>query len=405
MYMYEAKQRKEKSSHIIPKYPKMPLKSITDCRGNNFLQLMKLKETPYNKILLRMPLLWDLNIINRFLEHYADEDILDISEIDELVKRFEEGGIIQEGLKDLKKDIPQYDGPEIPMIIHRFWSGGSMSDEVVTRLISERKRNSSVAMKLWHSTKLEEKMRIGEDDIIKREKQRQQLKDAGFQVSSIESLIKKEIILINLFSKKGINPMLSNDTWDKLTSKAAEKKENIAYLSDIARLIYLYACGGHHMDVDIGMGKMFQTRKQAYRHGSAEHPDIPLLGGLLRDKTTVLDDDTPVFKALEFVQNELGSIFSAGNISSDYFKLLLKQSEAGAATNSLIATHPKNKLIAKGLVRLLSNSENDLGPGMGAANDYLNDETKVDVIPYTIPEYLLELQHYTEESDNLFDSQ
>lgn len=412
--MYEARQNKATAPHIISKRPTVPLKSINDYRRNNLLQLMKLKELPINKITLYIPLLWDQSKIKRFLQHYAEEEILDLKKIPELIDRFEESGVIQEGLKDLakeskdfdEKNIPQYDGPEIPMIIHRFWSGGPMNKEVVTRLLSEKTENPNIKMILWHSEMLENKMKIGESDIRTRNEQREELKKAGFDIKKIEELVKSKSILSKIFAPKTDDLQIQFNDWDNLTFQAAEKKENIAYLSDIARLMYLYEYGGHHMDVDIGMGKMFKFRKHPYKHGSSKHPDIPLLGGLLRDKTTTfLEDNTPpVFKALEFVQNNFGSIFSKDNDSSRYFKLLLKQAEAGAATNSLIATHSKNKLLEQGLTRILNQSKENLGPGMGAANDYLNDRTNVDVIPYTIPEYLFELQHYTSESDNLFDS-
>ena len=398
MGMYEAKQQnKDKISHVISRQPKVALKSINDCRQNNLLQLMKLKEIPLDDILLYIPLLWDDSKIDRFYEHYAEEEISNLEQISMLVKRFEESGVIQEGLKDSGKTVPKYDGSVIPKIIHRFWSGGPMNDDVLTRLISEKKENPDIRMILWYSKDLEDKMIMKrKNEVTIRNEQRKQLKNAGFEVKKIE-----ELVGLKLFSKN----IVPEREWDLFTTEAAKDTKNIAYLSDIARLMYLYKYGGHHMDVDIGMGKMFKFHKQEYRHGSKEHDDIPLLGGLLRDQYTELPDArTPVYKALEVVQNNFGSIFSKNRIESDYFKLLLQQAEASAATNSLIATHPNNELIKKALIYLLKKMQQGLCTGMAAANVYLSDCARTDVFSYIIPEYLFELQHYTEESDRTYDS-
>lgn len=403
MRMYEARQNKATAPHIISKQPTEPLKSINDYRRNNLLQLMKLKELPLNKITLYIPLLWDQSKFDRFLQHYAEEEILDFKKISELINRFEESGVIQEGLKDLAKEskdfdeenIPQYDGPEIPMIIHRFWSGGPMNDEVVSRLLFEKKRNPQIDMILWYSKKLEDKFNITEDDKTKREQQRKQLGSSGFRVKTMEELLE-------LFKYETDDPHVSDDTWNEFTDEAAKNKEKIAFLSDISRLMYLYIYGGHHMDIDVGMGKMFQNRKHPYQHGSVEHPDTPLLGGLLRDSDTQIGKDKKVVDVLELVQENFDSIFE--DKINPSFKELLEHAANSVSFNSLIATHDKNPLFRQAINHFIKESTliKEMVSGMNVIRDYLpNDQT---LYPLIIPEYLFDLKHYTEESDNRYDN-
>lgn len=270
-----------------------------------------------------------------------------------------------------------------------------MNDEVVSRLQFEKKRNPQINMILWYSKELEDKFNITEDDKTKREQQREQLKSSGFHLKTMEELLE-------LFKYEKDDSHMLDNNWNEFTDEAAKNKEKIAFLSDISRLMYLYIYGGHHMDIDIGMGEMFQNRKLPYKHGSKDYPNIPLLGGLLRDNMTDMGNNKNVSNSLKLVQNNFNSIFIDYTINQTFKDLLEHAEYNGVSFNSLIATVPQNPLIKAAISKFIRQSENgDMVSGMNVKTEYLPNDSSLYTL--TIPEYLFELEHYTKESDNRYD--
>lgn len=365
------------------------------------IQLKKLKECSYDELSIFFPLLWNEKKVEIFLEFYSDEEVgaPDVEKMTRLTQQFDKRGLIQIGVSDLGKEGPQYDGPEIPMIVHRFWSGGPMSDEVFVRLIKEKEKNPDIKMKLWFSSMLEGNMsKLNPLDVRMREEQRKVLRHVGFETKEIESLITDYSFIPSISG-------VTKEAWKQKTLAAARNPKDIAYLSDIARLIYLYAEGGHHMDVDIGMGDMFTHHQGPYHHGSEDQPDLPLFGALLRDKSTMTEVSgvsLPTHKVIEDVQDNLDQVFDPDIYPE--FRALIRTAEGSAATNSLIATHPRNQRFLKGIQRLMA--FDGLGPGMAANNDLVEARdlaTLERITPLTIPEYLFKLQHHTDESERRYD--
>src|SRR5262249_48647490 len=74
--------------------------------------------------------------------------------------------------------------------------------------------------------------------------------------------------------------------WDKKTFKKVAKAaasnfpnsyKGLTHLSDVARLLYLYHQGGHHFDVDMGLGRMDTGRR--YHHNDPKGL-VPLFGAV-----------------------------------------------------------------------------------------------------------------------------
>ena len=198
----------------------------------------------------------------------------------------------------------------IPQEIHRFWSGGKLSDAAmqVLRESAEKTQGTKWSNTLWYSDSLENAIEdddvngniISVEDRAVRAQQRGELIDLGYKVGPIEDLalpdpVEKSSFRSVLSKILGDTPPLpppgsfykkdfttmAQKAVDKIKSGSSDRWDGIKHLSDIARLIYLQQIGGHHFDVDIGLGTMDLSR--AYYHN--DDGQVPLFGSVTATST------------------------------------------------------------------------------------------------------------------------
>lgn len=302
--------------------------------------------------------------------------------------------------RTLGSPVGQNTGPEIPQHIHRFWTGGKISASAMTILIDSAKRAApGWKHTLWHSTGIESELHTPPDDKEMLASQRAQLAELGYDIRPIEGLVN---------GPSGITA----DDMAEATGQAAKRVrfggedrfDDVKYFSDLARLMYLHDIGGHHMDVDIGLGRM--DTSGPYRHNDP-NGQIPLLGTLARDNS-----DNDVISDLRNVNKlqDRPNISGATDYLNSAERLVGKAHNAGSMFNALIASQPGTENLKAGIAKLAAplrkNNKMDRGlsSGMSVNSDLLlgphpDPERLEAAAALSVPPYLLRLEHLTPESD------
>lgn len=265
---------------------------------------------------------------------------------------------------------------------------------------------------LWYSSTLEEKMDragfVSKHDQRIRKKQRKQLGKAGYNVRAIEEISQddpkpgaeqSEIArgtitkgMLSSFTQSAVNTYMDGGT---------NRFDGIKFFSDHARLMYLDQIGGHHFDIDMGLGHMNLDRP--YYHNDDEGL-IPLMGAVAVSEN---EEISPLLRKLESREDRRmngAEIREAGGIIAE------KAAHAGAIVlNGMIASRPNNDYIKAALESLKKKftvNEGNLGTGMGVqpiliyGPDELPEAEMRKKESLTVPPYLFDLQHLTDESEN-----
>ena len=324
----------------------------------------------------------------------------------------------------LDSPVGQRTDHAIPQSIHRFWSGGPLSESALATMLeaSGKTEGTPWAHTLWYSRNFEEGIkkpwalfgqggtdyRADQAKITKRDAQRRQLIESGYNIRAIEELVAE-------------GPSTSGVTADELNQasgmaansvNAGRGYDDLKYVSDSARLMYLHAEGGHHMDVDIGLGDM--DMHQQYYHNDAGG-QVPLLGTLARDMT-IEGGGQEVAPHLASSKKYRDNPYSGGVDEAQYREAvtaLATRSEAGAGMyNALIASQPGTVNLQAAIDRIMRSMRKEnpvdrtLSTGMGANPELLagirggegyNERLDVGAAA-SVPPYLLRLEHLTEES-------
>jgi len=306
---------------------------------------------------------------------------------------------------------------KIPKNIHRFWTGGPLSEGAFKTLMKTANESTDMGWTnyLWYSETLENELEgtLHVDKRILRKDQREGLKLMGYQVRAIESLGMVPPTTFSGFNSwfnknipgRNLGSPVSKADLETFAMKAANSAkggqwDNTKYFSDLARLLYLHELGGFHMDVDVGMGKM--DLATTYYHRDPEG-HVPLLGSLLRTS----EDTEPIahivalnqLRRLPYLTDETVGLYNT------HAKALVDRATVGAGMyNALIASRPRTPHLEAAVKEFVRQSKKQgLITGMalnpiligGAKREKLNQR-----LSQTVPPYLLSLEHYTEESDN-----
>ena len=322
----------------------------------------------------------------------------------------------------------------IPQEIHRFWSGGKLSDAAmqVLRESAEKTRDTNWSNTLWYSRSLEDAIEqddpdgniINLGDRAKRDTQRIELIDLGYKVRPIEDLALPDPVeqgrLRSMFSKMGLRgtppppppgtfypkdfTTMAQKAVDKIKSGGSDRWDGIKHLSDIARLIYLQQVGGHHFDVDIGLGTMDLSR--GYYHN--DYGQVPLFGSVTATSTD------PIARQLEVITTTQGEgKFQDSAQRDSAIDVAIGASEMAGFLNGMIATAPDNPRFGNALTELKKDAiapGGEIPSGMTVSANLLygnedaraqmSEEEKRRVRGLAVPAYLLDLQHLTDESDS-----
>ncbi|RKH56424.1 hypothetical protein [Corallococcus aberystwythensis] len=278
----------------------------------------------------------------------------------------------------------------IPKIIHRFWTGGSIRKAALTGLIEDGDLATQHGWRsyLWYSETIEGLLekKLGLDTQV-RDSQRIALRMAGYTVCSLEEV--REIGLrtqLHHFGTSAGMTCAQGGGWDE-----------IKYFSDFARLAYLFAFGGIHIDIDMRLGDIDLSK--TYYHNDV-NGQIPLLGTLARDSR-----DVEVGKHLRVLKSLKGQLRVPWLKYEDSVRFLVERAVTGAGMfNALIASRPGTGHLALALNKYCEQS--DVISGMALQKYLLLGQAAVhgsrgfqQAAVLTVPPYLLRLDQLTAESD------
>ena len=329
--------------------------------------------------------------------------------------------------------LPYQLGRPIPTIIHRFWSGGPMSENTMNVLIDSatKVKGKKWSNRLWYSVTLEKELysnkrpvdQIGgplrellstkekrillKEERVQLEKQRMQLEKLGFTVTPIEGLASE---IMKQCAIENIVPPVTLQQIEKFAKGAAamrirggkQSAHGIKHLSDVARLMYAYYHGGHHFDTDMALGTM--SLDHAYKHNDPES-NVPLMGavGVVPydyEKITGLKPGEPID-----VGTDEGLAAAA--------KLIREAPEMATTLNGMFATRAKNPHIKEALTAIaqlydkvptLSTPGTNLSTimvyGKEIADNFDSPKSKVKTAmrKMTVPPYILDVEAFTAES-------
>lgn len=309
-------------------------------------------------------------------------------------------------------DIGKNKSKPIPQTIHRFWSGGAMSQEAMHVLLesTEKSKGSEFKHSIWHSSSLEKELMqrgvLPEEEFDKRDTQREILLAHGYEICDIDTLFKpdpKQSVFDRLINRPLPNPepgVLSKSELNNMVRKAcdhlqkggSDKWDGIKHFSDISRLIYLKEKGGHHFDVDFGLGNM--SFEQSYYHND-EDGTVPLLGAI----TAVSRD--PINEHLQVVHPSNKQNLTDQSYLSSVSMVAGRAVEMSVMLNGIIATSAQNPNFIKGIELLrpdIASKNGELPTGMMANRVLIGENAKGSA--YTVPPYLIDIEHITAESDS-----
>ena len=155
-------------------------------------------------------------------------------------------------------------------------------------------------------------------------------------------------------------------------------------------MIYLKEKGGHHFDVDFGLGNM--NFEQSYYHND-EGGTVPLMGA-----TTSVSRDR-INEHLQVVHPSKPQDLSAQSYRDSVVQVAEQAMMMSGMLNGIIATSAQNPNVVEGIETLRTYVRSgDLSSGMVANRKLLGDTPNGSA--YTIPPYLIDLEHITAESDS-----
>ena len=190
---------------------------------------------------------------------------------------------------------------------------------------------------------------------------------------------------------------------------AGEERVNVKCFSDVARLLYLRALGGLHLDVDIGLGDIELC--SSLRHHDPRG-QVPLFGALGRDTESAPEVAESLHAAREARRR--------GILDRDRTRHLAERALLGArAYNAVIATRPGTEhldLALRALLDQAAGSGRDLPSGMSvqrvllcgrletergreSTGDRAAEEAPEAALRLSIPSYFTRLDQLTSESD------
>ncbi len=322
-------------------------------------------------------------------------------------------------------DIDKNKEKMIPQEIHRFWSGGKMSQQAMKVLIESAEKTKDTAWQnnMWYSSTLEKTMDssqlVGEDEREMRNLQREVLKELGYKVRQIEDIAEDDPKPLGTFDKlrgkkepertrgrmtKGDLGIMAGKAASKLEKGGQDRWDGVKHISDIARLMYLDQVGGHHLDVDMGLGEMDLTR--AYSHNDPKG-NIPLLGAV-----TATESD-PIAESLARLQhrNDNGGLSNPETREAGT-RVAEQARDMTGMLNGMIASRPGNDNIKEAIEQLRVDAvsrNGEIPSGMLANNALLFGEQGNQGIDHeeqgrmrslAVPPYLFDLEHLTSESEN-----
>lgn len=298
----------------------------------------------------------------------------------------------------------------IPQTIHRFWSGGAMSQEALHVLTDSIDKSEGSQFKhcIWHSSSLEQELKkrdlIQVEVIDTRETQRVVLRSYGYDTCDIDELFEPDPTQ-STFDRLRKKPLpkpkpgvltksellkMVKAACDHLQKGGSDKWDGIKHFSDISRLIYLKEKGGHHFDVDFGLGNM--NFEQSYYHND-EGGTVPLMGA-----TTSVSRDR-INEHLQVVHPSKPQDLSAQSYRDSVVQVAEQAMMMSGMLNGIIATSAQNPNVVEGIETLRTYVRSgDLSSGMVANRKLLGDTPNGSA--YTIPPYLIDLEHITAESDS-----
>ena len=156
-------------------------------------------------------------------------------------------------------------------------------------------------------------------------------------------------------------------------------------------MIYLKEKGGHHFDVDFGLGNM--SFEQSYYHND-ENGTVPLLGAI----TAVSRD--PINEQLQVVHPSNKQNLSDQSYLDSVSQVVESAMMMSGMLNGIIATSAQNPNFIEGIELLrpdIANKNGELPSGMMANKVLIGENSKGSA--YTVPPYLIDIEHITAESD------
>lgn len=320
----------------------------------------------------------------------------------------------------------------IPQKMHRFWSGGPMSKSAMNVLMESavKAQGTGWESNLWYSKSVEDKMDQAEltsrDDQERRALQREALEGAGFRIRPIEDLAQDDParFMGGLFGKRTERERgrLTKDDLETMADKVVAsiasgggkigtggttKFDELKHFSDVARLLYLEREGGHHFDVDMGLGDMDLDRP--YFHNDP-NGNIPLLGSL-----TPVSGDEYVTSRLEKIGTRGQRDLSDRDTSTAAKEVAVQASEMAFTLNGMIASRPGTPNLKAAIEHVRTDAIGNSpaipsgmtvmktlvsGEGNGASASREAAEAEASRRrALTVPPYLLDLEHLTDESD------
>ena len=194
-----------------------------------------------------------------------------------------------------------------------------------------------------------------------------------------------------VLSKSELNNMVRK-ACDHLQKGGSDKWDGIKHFSDISRLIYLKEKGGHHFDVDFGLGNM--SFEQSYYHND-EKGTVPLMGA-----TTSVSRDR-INEHLQVVHPSKPQDLADQSYRDSVVQVAEQAMMMSGMLNGIIATSAQNPNVIEGIELLrpdIANKSGELPSGMLANKSLIGDIPNGSA--YTIPPYLIDLEHITAESDS-----
>jgi hypothetical protein len=330
----------------------------------------------------------------------------------------------------------------IPQRIHRFWTGGKLSPAAFEVLLESGAKTGGTGFTnhLWHSEAIEAEMThaglVSGEDVAERTRQRAILSASGYSIRSIESLAEADPAPLSFWQRmNGEQPrartrgrltqsdmrtMAGNAVTHLTAERAADqqritggadpahvartstKYDGIKHFADMARLMYLHQQGGHHFDVDMGLGDMDLHR--SYYHNDA-HGNVPLLGAL-----TALPVPE-VANPLNILGRAEGRDLADPHTAAAGTTIAGRAHEMARALNGMIASRPGTANLTEAIEQLRHEavgSEGAMATGMmvnptlvlGPGHHGLGVAEKQRNYAQTVPPYLFDLQHLTADSEN-----
>lgn len=281
-------------------------------------------------------------------------------------------------------------GPPIPKQLHRFWTGGPLSDDAM-HLIKETQKKANqhgYQQTIWTSTRFnaEHLAASGKPGLSQ---QLQELAKLGCQIKDFEASHDSEM---------GEHAAALTETLNFAIDERRGDPKNwdpIKNLSDLARLSYLDKHGGFHMDIDIGLGTMDLSREYHHQDPAGQ---IPLMGAFLRDENS----GETIVGHYHAVHN--ASPRDITDVGQDSAKAICDQAEnAGEMFNALIASQPNSGNVRAALQQLVQRNQaaNMAVTGMVVTPNLIHgDPMQQDPLNtlLSVPPYVLDLETLTPES-------